>query len=91
MTATRILVPFAADGTCFNPSLRSPQTGSFIVGEEGKEFFFDTFDAALEHIKMMYTPRWRRPNEAGEWEIVSALIWESLPEKYWSLMTASAE
>jgi hypothetical protein len=31
---------------------------------------------------MMYTPRWRRPNQAGDWEIVSAVIWELLPKKY---------
>jgi hypothetical protein len=77
-----ILVPFASDGSCFNPSLRCPPSGAYIVGESGKEITFDHFDSALEHIKMMYTPRWRRPNEAGDWEIVSAVKWESLPKKY---------
>jgi len=47
-----------------------------MVGEEGKELSFENFDAALEHIKMMYTPRWRRPNQEGYWEIVSAVKWE---------------
>jgi hypothetical protein len=79
---SQILVPFAADGSCFNPSLRCPRTGTYTVGEEGKEITFETFDSALEHIKMMYTPRWRRPNEAGDWEIVAAVIWEVMPKKY---------
>ena len=82
MLATQILVPFAFDGSCFNPSLRCPKTGTYTVGEEGKEISFDTFDSALEHITMMYTPRWRRPNTAGDWEIVSARIWELLPKEY---------
>lgn len=88
MTKTRILVPFAADGTCFNPTLRFPGTQAYIVGEAGKEREFEKFDDALEHIKMMYTPRWKRPNDQGEWEFVLALIWECLPEKYWGLLQA---
>jgi hypothetical protein len=76
-----VLVPFASDGSCFNPSLRWPKSGAYTVGEDGKEITFDNFDAALEHIKMMYTPRWRRPNEAGDWEIVSAVRWELPPKK----------
>lgn len=87
MLTSRILVPFASDGSCFNPSLRYPQTGTYTVGEEGKEITFDTFDSALNHIMMMYTPRWRRPNETGDWEIVSAVIWELLPKKYLTRQT----
>ncbi len=71
-----ILLPYASDGSCFNPSLCYQKPGYYTVGEEGKEITFESFDAALEHIKMMYTPRWRRPNEAGVWEIVSAVKWE---------------
>ncbi len=77
-----ILVPFASDGSCFNPTLHWPKSGTYTVGEKGKEITFDDFDAALEHIKMMYTPRWRRPNETGDWEIVSAEKWELLPNHY---------
>jgi len=77
-----ILVPFAADGSCFCPSLRCPKSGAYIVGEEGKELSFDDFDDALEHIKMMYTPKWRRPNASGDWEIVSAVQWELSAQKY---------
>ena len=77
-----LLVPFASDGSCFNPSLRCPKTGQYTVGEIGKELAFDDFEAALEHIKMMYTARWRRPNPAGEWEIVSNVKWDLLPKQY---------
>ena len=77
-----LLVPFAADGTCFNPTLRCPESGKYTVGERGKELTFDDFSAALEHIMMMYTPRWRRPNEAGDWEIVTTTIWKVLPKAY---------
>lgn len=79
---SQILVPFASDGSCFNPTLRCPESEVYTVGEEGKELTFDNFDAALEHIKMMYTPKWRRPNEAGDWEIVSTVKWELMPKKY---------
>ncbi len=77
-----ILVPFASDGSCFNPSLRCPKSRVYTVGESGKEVTFDDFNFALEHIKMMYTPRWRRPSEAGVWEVVSAVRWELLPKQY---------
>ena len=78
---TSILLPYAADGSCFNSSLRCPKSGFYIVGEEGKELSFEHFDAALEHIKMMYTPRWRRPNQKGDWEVVSAVKWEFSNQK----------
>ena len=83
-TKSKILVPFASDGSCFNPTLRCPKSGKYTVGENGKEIAFDNFDAALEHIKMMYTPRWRRPNETGDWEIVSTVKWELLPKHYYT-------
>ncbi len=79
---SRTLVPFASDGTCFNPTLRHPESGKYTVGESGKEITFDDFSAALDHIMMMYIPRWRRPNEAGEWEIVTTTIWKLIPPEY---------
>jgi hypothetical protein len=77
-----ILVPFASDGSCFNPSLRCPISGKYTVGESGKESAYDDFEDALEHIKMMYKARWRRPNEDGEWEVVSVEKWELMPKDY---------
>jgi transcriptional regulator with XRE-family HTH domain len=77
-----ISVPFASDGSFFNPSLRRTRTGKFTVGERGNEVAFDTFDAAVEYLKTMETAYWRRPNEAGNWGRVVAVRWGALPKKY---------
>lgn len=77
-----VSVPFAADGSCFNPSLRRPRAGTFTVGNKNNELTFDTFDAALEFLKAMDTAQWRRPNKAGRWGRVVAVRWGALPKKY---------
>lgn len=77
-----IQVPFAADGTCFNPSLRKSRSGAFTVGEKGAEVAYDTFEAALAHLKAMKVAQWRRPNLAGNWGRVVAVRWDTLPKKY---------
>lgn len=77
-----VQVPFAADGTCFNPSLRRPKVGTFTVGSKDNEVAFDTFDAALEYLKAMDTAQWRRPSKAGNWGRVVAKRWGALPKKY---------
>ena len=50
---TSITVPFAADGTCFNPSLKRKRTDRFTVGEKGNLVNHDTFEAALEYLTAM--------------------------------------
>ena len=77
-----ISVPFAKDGSCFNPTLRRPRAGTYTVGEKGKEKTFDTFDAALGYLKAMKTAYWQRPSKAGNPGIVVAVRWDTLPEKY---------
>ena len=77
-----ISVPFAADGSCFNPNLRRPKIGTFTVGGKDNEVTFDTFDAALAHLKAMKPAQWRRPNSAGNWGRVSAVRWGPLPKKF---------
>lgn len=72
-----ILVPFAKDGTCFNPTLCSPRTKKFTVGKKYKEVKFDTFNAALEYLRAMDTACWRRQSN-----LVSAVRWASLPDEY---------
>ena len=67
-----LLVPYAADGTCFNPELASSRDGSFAVKR------FGTFSEALEYLRSMETAKWRRPNSAGNWGIVSAVKWDKL-------------
>lgn len=71
-----IRVPVAADGTTFNLGLA--RRGYFTVGAKGAEEKYGSFDAALEALKQMDTPRWRRPNAAGNWGIVSGCSWKEV-------------
>jgi DNA polymerase III epsilon subunit-like protein len=68
-----IRVPVAADGTHFSLDLAS--RGYYTVGAKGAEEKYDSFDAALDALNRMSTPRWRRPNAAGNWGIVSGYSW----------------
>ncbi|UMZ13517.1 helix-turn-helix domain-containing protein [Pseudomonas sp. MPFS] len=68
-------VPFASDGSCFHRGLASPRDGSFRVGDNGAELRFSSFEEALNHLRTMRTARWRRPNDAGNWGLVSAVYW----------------
>lgn len=77
-----ITVPFASDGSCFNPSLRRPKAGTFAVGEKGSQVNFKSFDEALDYLKRMKVAKWQRPNKAGNWGVVSADRWDTLPKKY---------
>ena len=71
----KILVPFAADGTSFNPSLKSLTTGKFTVGKKGSLRQFSDFDQALKHLKSMDVAYWKRPSIAGNPGTVRALKW----------------
>ena len=77
-----VMVPFAADGTCFNPSLKRKRTEKFTVGKKGKEVAFDAFDAAVEYLKSMDPAYWRRPNKVDNWGRVVAVRWGALPDEY---------
>lgn len=77
-----IMVPYAADGSCFNPSLRRPKTGKYTVGLKGKNVTFNDFNAALEYLKGMGIAHWLRPNGTGNWGRVVAVRWDTLPKKY---------
>lgn len=69
------LVPYAADGSHFGPHLK--RAGKFTVGDKDDEIQFDDFDEALAHLRRMGAAKWRRPNTAGNWGIVSAVRWAS--------------
>ena len=73
-----LLVPYAADGSCFHPGLASSRDGSFAVGEKVAQKRFGTFSEALEYLRSMETAKWRRPNPSGNWGIVSAVRWDKL-------------
>jgi hypothetical protein len=70
-----MLLPVARDGTWFHPGLI--RRGEFTVGEKGDEQRFDNFVEALEALKGMTVPKWRRPNDVGNWGIVSGIRWET--------------
>lgn len=70
---TELLVPYAADGSCFHPGLASTRDGSFGVGDKAAQKRFGTFPEALEYFRSMETAKWRRPNPSGNWGIFSAV------------------
>ncbi|BAL23953.1 helix-turn-helix domain-containing protein [Azoarcus sp. KH32C] len=72
-------VPYAADGTCFNPSLLRLRTKAYAVGEKSHVVRFNTFEAALEYLKTMKPAKWWRPNQKGDWGLVTAVRWAPLP------------
>lgn len=67
-------VPVARDGSVFNPGLN--RGGSFTIGEKGDERHLARFEEALEELQKMGAPRWRRPNNQGNWGIVRGVRWE---------------
>lgn len=71
------LVPYAADGSHFGPHLK--RAGKFTVGEKDDEVQLEDFDEALAYLRRMGVSKWRRPNAAGSWGIVSAVRWEVMP------------
>lgn len=74
-------VPFAADGSCFNPSLKRPNAGTYAVGEKGagNTLYFADFDEALAYLRSMPVAKWWRPNSVGTWGLVSAVKWNKPP------------
>jgi hypothetical protein len=73
-------VPVANDGTLFAPSLRRESKegeGGFTIGAKGSETVVTEFADALEQLRKMETPRWRRPNvESGKWGLVTGQTWK---------------
>ncbi len=79
-----VLVPFAADGSCFNPTLRQPKTGEFAVGSKGEVKKFADFHAALNYLKTMEKAAWKRPNKTKGQEgvVVASGPWKPMPTEY---------
>lgn len=74
-----VFVPVAADGSYFHPGLS--RGGKFMIGAKGEEVPHSSFDEALSALQKMATPRWRRPNEAGNWGIVSGRDWKRIERR----------
>ena len=68
------LVPYAADGSCFSKQLK--RADRFTVGDKDDEVQFEEFEEALAYLRRMGVAKWRRPNAAGNWGIVSAVRWD---------------
>ncbi|PTV93648.1 hypothetical protein C8J27_11313 [Rhodobacter aestuarii] len=81
-----VFVPVAADGSHFHPGLA--RGGKFMVGAKGEEVQYASFDEALIALHKMATPRWRRPNEAGNWGIVSGRDWKRIERRQLMSMCA---
>lgn len=75
-----LFVPVANDGTMFVPSLQrvgKAHEGGYTIGAKGAEQVIPDYDAALDKLRKMETPRWRRPNtESGKWGIVTGQTWK---------------
>jgi len=84
--AKAVLVPFAADGTCFNPTLRQPRTGEFAVGSKSERKKFPDFHDALTYLKTMEKAAWFRPSKTGgnDGVVVANGPWKPLPAEYMS-------
>ena len=74
-----VFVPVAADGSTFHPGLA--RGGKFKIGAKEEEVDFTTFGEALAALQKMATPRWRRPNDAGNWGIVSGRDWKRVERR----------
>ncbi len=77
-----LFVPEARDGTVFSPisCKRGGKNGTayYTVGAKDAEVDYEDYDEALAALSKMSTPRWRRPNENGNFGIVSAERWRRL-------------
>jgi len=71
------LVPVAKDGSLFSPETCNNK-GIYTVGDKGDEQKFRNFQEALNYLKSMPLARWRRPNAAGNYGIVTAVDWVAL-------------
>lgn len=74
-----VFVPVAADGSHFHPGLG--RGGKFMIGAKGEEVSYPAFNEALIALQKMAPPRWRRPNEAGNWDIVSERDWKRIERR----------
>jgi hypothetical protein len=68
-------VPVSKDGSRFDP-VTCRRADGYWVGPKGHEQKIESFNDALAALATMTTPRWRRPNTAGNWGLVSGTHWE---------------
>ncbi|MDO6838936.1 hypothetical protein Q4602_05620 [Paraglaciecola chathamensis] len=71
-------VPVAKDGSTFSHNCK--MTRGYQIGEKGNERYIEVFSDALNELLIMPQAKWRRPNEKGNFGIVSAAEWKFVPE-----------
>lgn len=76
--ASSLLVPKAKDGSIFSPKLKS--AGGFTVGRKGDERKIADYAQALAYLRAQPSAYWRRPNEKGNWGIVTGVRWVDVNE-----------
>jgi hypothetical protein len=81
-----VFVPVARDGSIFHPGL-SRGTG-YTIGEKGDEMQVADFNDALMQLQRMRVPHWRRPNDVGNWGIVSGVRWVRIDTPELDIFTA---
>src|SRR4029079_19666173 len=70
-----LFVPVARDGSWFDPiSCRNAR--GYMIGPKRAEEPVDDYQEAVARLSQMSTPYWRRPNEHGNWGIVSGISWQ---------------
>lgn len=86
-TGSALEVPFARDGSYFGPMIYRPTTKEYSVGDKGagNTKRFKSFDEALAYLQAQRTAKkpvkWWRPDGKGQWSLVTAIRWATLPEK----------
>jgi hypothetical protein len=77
----QVRVPVASDGTHFGPACKMNK--GFRIGEKGTEKYIENIEEALSEIMQMRTPKWRRPNSAGNFGIVSGRTFMEIDRSTW--------
>lgn len=72
-----VFVPVAEDMSAFRPQLG--RKAGYQIGPKGEERVVEDYFEALERLQAMRVPRWRRPNEKGNWGIVTGTHWHRVP------------
>jgi hypothetical protein len=67
-------VPVDSRGEAFDRTTCC-RSGGYWVGPKGNEIKYSSYDDALDALRCMDVPRWRRPNKQGNWGIVAGVRW----------------
>jgi len=70
-----VSVPAASDGSSFIPKIKNKN--GYRIGKKGDEKPYENYWDALEALRNMDTPYWRRPNKkTGKMGIVKGIAWK---------------